>query len=95
MKKPILSKLKEHSATEVSKYINGIKKNDVIPFQQFNHKIQRRGNGTRLIIPKANIEAGRRGFSVHGALLYNELPEKLRKETSLIKLKNLLMVYNF
>ena len=87
MKKPVLSKLKERSATEVFKYLNGTKKSNVIQFQQFNHKISTRGNGTRLIIHKANIEAGKRAFSVQGALLFNELPEKFRKEASLINLK--------
>ena len=40
-------------------------------------------------------QSGRQAFSVQGVLLFNELPEKLRKEISLIKSKNLPTVYNF
>ena len=95
MTKPIVSKLKDRSATEVVKYISGGKKNTVIQFQHFNHKISTRGNGSRLIIPKTNIEAGRLLLSVQGALLFNKLPEKLWNEKSLITFKNMLRDYNF
>ena len=95
MKKPIMSKLKVPSATEEFKHISVAKKITVTQFQHCNHKLSTRGNGSRLIIPKTNIEAGRRSFSVQGALLFNELPEKLRNEKSLIGFKNLLRDYNF
>ena len=83
MTKPIVSKLKDRSATEVN-IKAAQEKNTLIQFQHFNYKTSTGGNGYRLIIPKASIEAGRRSFSVEGALLFNELPEKLKNKKSLI-----------
>ena len=52
-------KIKIRTATEVFKYLNGIKKNDtVINFNYFNHSIGTRGNGNRLVPPKSTNKAG-------------------------------------
>jgi len=85
--KNIVNKLNERSAIEVFKYVRGIKCSNNIHFKFFNHAIETRGNGNRLIIPKTKNEAGKRSFSVQGALIFNQLPKSLRTETSICNFK--------
>ena len=67
-------KIKIRTATEVFKYLNGIKKNEtVINFNYFNHSIGTRGNGNRLAVPKSANEAGPKSFIIQGALTYSLL----------------------
>ena len=76
-------KVKIRPATEVSKYLNGIKKNDtVINFNYFDHSISVRGNGNCLVLPKSTNEAGRKSFIIQGALICNLLPGILREENT-------------
>ena len=81
------SKIKERTATEVFKYLNKIKNNEIITFSTFNHSIGTRGNGNRLIIPKSINEAGRKSFTIQGALAYNMLPVSTRNQSSLCMFK--------
>ena len=79
-------KIKVRIATEIFKYLNGIKKNDiVINSNDFNHFIGTRGNGNRFVVPKSTNEAGRKSFIIQGALTYSLLPGILKKENSICK----------
>ena len=79
-------KIKIRPATEVFKYLNGIKKNDtVINFDYFNHSIGARSSGNWLVVPKSKNEAGRKSFIIQGALIYNLLPGILREENTICK----------
>ena len=79
-------KIKIRPATEVFKYLNGIKKNDtVINFNYFNHSISVRDNGNWLVVPKSTNEAGRKSFIIQGALIYNLLPGILREENTICR----------
>ena len=54
-------KIKICTATQVSKYLNFIKKNDTaMKFNYFNHCIITRGSGNRVLVPKSASKAGRR-----------------------------------
>jgi len=44
----------------------------VIEVFKFGHEINIRGNGNQLIVLQTKIEAGRKAFSVQGALLFNK-----------------------
>ena len=89
-------KIKIRTATEVFKYLNGIKKNEtVINFNYFNHSIGTRGNGNRLAVPKSTNEAGRKSFIIQGALVYNFLPGIFRKENSICRFKRILAAAKF
>ena len=89
-------KIKIRTATEVFKYLNGIKKNDtVVNFNYFNHSIGKTGNGNRLVVPKSTNEAGRKSFIIQGALVYNLLPGIFRKENSICRFKRILAAAKF
>ena len=89
-------KIKIRTATEVFKYLNGIKNNGtVINFNYFNHSIGTRGNGNRLVVLKSTNEAGRKSFIIQGALTYNLLPGVLMKENSICRFKRILAETKF
>ena len=64
-------------------------------FEKFHHGIGTRGNDNRFVIPKFKTEAGRKSFIVQGALVFNILPELIRKENSICRFKRLLSEFNF
>ena len=89
-------KIKIRTATEVLKYLNGIKKNDtVIDFNYLNHSIGTRGNGNRLGVPKSTNKVRRKSLIFQGALTYNLLPGILRKENSICRFKRILAETKF
>ena len=49
-----------------------------------------RSRGILLRIERVRSENGRKSFKVAGALTFNDLPVKIRNETSITKLKHLL-----
>ena len=81
--------------SKVFKYLRAIKCNDTISFKIFNHTIETRGNGNRLIIQKSKNEAGKRSFNVQGALLFNKLPKSLSTKISICNFKRHLNNFNF
>ena len=89
-------KIKIRNATEVLKYLNGIKKNDtVIDFNYFNNSIGTRGNGNRLGVPKSTNKVRQKSLTFQGALTYNLLPGILRKENSICRFKRILAETKF
>ena len=77
-------KIKIWTATEMFKYLSGIKKNGIVTnFNFFNHSIGTRGNGNWLVVRKSINEAGRKSFIIQGAVTYSLLPGILRKENSI------------
>ena len=86
-------KIKIRTATEVFKYLNGIKKNDTVV--NFNYFIGKTGNGNRLVVPKSTNEAGRKSFIIQGTLTYNLLPGILRKENFICRFKLILAETKF
>ncbi len=72
---------KLHCAQEVFKCLNGL--NGI--FSKFSHQKETRGNNSKLRLPKVKTESGRKMFSFQGALVFNELPEDLTNETSLLQ----------
>ena len=61
-------------------------------FQRFNHGKRIRGNGINLELPKVNLEAFRKSIKYQGPL-FNQLPAKLKSETSLLLFKSKLKTY--
>jgi hypothetical protein len=66
-----------------------------VNFDRFNHGINTRNNNSRLVIPKVKTEAGRKSFSVQGALLFNSLSEEIRNEISYINFKRKVKTVTF
>ncbi len=66
-----------------------------VNFDRFNHGINTRNNNSRLVIPKVKTEAGRKSFSVQGALLFNSLSEEIRNEISCINFKRKVKTVTF
>ena len=46
-----------------------------------------RNNNKSVVIPKVRTEAGRKTFSFQGAKVFNNLPNNLQTETSLLRFK--------
>ncbi|CAB4037008.1 Hypothetical predicted protein [Paramuricea clavata] len=79
---------KLHCVQEVFKCLNGLVPNQFNGiFNKFSHQKETRGNNSKLRLPKVKTETGRKMFSFQGALVFNELPEDLRNETSLLRFK--------
>ena len=57
-------------------------------FKRIQHSSNTRGNNSLLRIEKVRSENGRKSFKVAGALTFNDLPVKIRNETSITKLKH-------
>lgn len=93
----ISNKIKQRTVIEVFKYLRGIKSanQSSIDFKPFEHNINTRGNGNRLIVPQTKNESGRKAFSVQGALLFNRIPQSDRKELSILKFKKSISKFNF
>ena len=75
-------------ALEVFKCLNGI-----VPkafesyFTRNSHKMNTRNNNKSVVIPKVRTETGRKTFSFQGAKVFNNLPNNLQTETSLLRFK--------
>ena len=75
-------------ALEVFKCLNGI-----VPkafenyFTRNSHKMNTRNNNKSVVVPKVRTEAGRKTFSFQGAKVFNNLPNNLQTETSLLRFK--------
>ena len=83
------TQLRRKIAIDVFKSLNAaaIGKYDMI-----NHSINTRGNNCKR---KIRSEAGRKLSYYQGALIFNFLPENIRKENSFILFKNLVNNYDF
>ena len=79
---------KLHCAQEVFKCLNGLVPNQFNGiFNKFSHQKETRGNNSKLRLPKVKTESGRKMLLFQGALVFNQLPEDLRNETSLLHFK--------
>ena len=56
-------------------------------FTRLSHFKNTRGNNTNLSLPKVKTECGRKLFLYQGALIFNELPDELKMEHSLLLFK--------
>ena len=68
---------------------------DTGKYNMINHTINTRGNNCKFRLPKIWSEAGRKLSYYQGALIFNSLPENIRKENSFILFKNLVNNYDF
>ena len=82
-------------ALDVFKILNNIDKINHQKYERFDHKIQTRGNGCLLKIPKVRTKSGRKTTSHQGALIFNKLPANLRQEKSLLIFKRSLEILDF
>ena len=55
-------------------------------FMSFNHS---------LLLPKAKSEAGRNTFGFLGAKIFNNLPDNMKAESSIVKFKTACRDYKF
>ena len=51
------------------------------------HNVNTRGNNKNLVVPKVRTETGRKTFSFQGAKVFNNLPDYLKIETSILRFK--------
>ena len=56
-------------------------------FKIHHHKINTRGNGSYIFLPKMRTETGKKSFAYQGACIYNRLEKSIREETSILLLK--------
>ena len=56
-------------------------------FTRNSHKMNTRNNNNSVLIPKVRTETGRKTFSFQGAKVFNNLPNNLQTETSLLRFK--------
>ena len=68
---------------------------DTGKYDMINHTINTRGNNCKFRLPKIRSESGRKLSHYQGALIFNSLPENIRKENSFILFKNLVNNYDF
>ena len=75
-------------AIEVFKCLNGISPPDHKEyFQHLDHCKGTRGNDHRLLLPKVKSEGGRKAFGFLGAKIFNKLPNTMKTESSIVKIK--------
>ena len=75
-------------AQEVFKCLNGIApKAFENYFTRNSHNINTRKNNKSVVLPKVRTETGRKTFAFQGAKIFNNLPDDLQTEISLLKFK--------
>ena len=57
-------------------------------FTRLNHSLHTRGNKSSIKLPKVRTESDWKSFSFQGGLVFNELPQEIRNETSTVRFKN-------
>ena len=74
---------------DVFKCLNGLApENFNNYFTRTNHCKATRGNNSLIVLPKVHTESGRKSFMYQGALLFNQLKNSVRDETSLVRFKH-------
>ena len=56
-------------------------------FKIHHHKINTRGNGSYVFLPKMRTETGKKSFAYQGACMYNRLEKFISEETSILLFK--------
>ena len=75
-------------AVEVFKCLNGLAPSDVMEyFQRVKHSKETRGNKNSLLLLRIKSEAGRKKFAFQGVKIVNKVPNRLKSETSILKLR--------
>ena len=83
-------------AVEVFQCLNGLAPPDFMEyFQRVKHGKETRGNENSLLLPRVKSEAGRKTFAFQGAKIFNKVPNRLKRETSKLKLKSYCNGFNF
>ena len=73
--------MKRYCPQEVFKCLNGLApKVFSDTFEIISHQKETRGSNSKLRFPKVKSESGRKMFSFQGALVFNDLPRKTKKE---------------
>ena len=75
-------------AIEVFKCINNIGPELKTNFTKLSHKYHTRGNEKKLKLPSVRTEAGRKSFKFIGAKVYNQLPNTITDEISILTFRN-------
>ena len=97
VKLPSINRIRNRiCAVEVFKCLNGLAPPDFMEyFQRVKHSKATRGNEHSLLLPRVKSEARRKTFTLQGVKIFNKVPNKLKSETSILKLRSYCKDFNF
>ena len=90
---PIDSLCKKAVITKVFKEINGITPACLSSFERISHSKHTRTNNKNLKLPAVKTESGRKMYRYQGAKIFNQLPNEIKTEQSIVKFKKQLTKY--
>ena len=83
-------------AVEVFQCLNGLAPYDFMEYlQRVKHGKKTHGNENSLLLRRVKSEAGRKTFAFQGSKIFNKVPNRLKKETSILKFKSYCKDFNF